>query len=148
MSGRASMRNISRPITTPLGSLEADDALANSPSATRLASNPVLPKSTRYVPTGTIANTPFRASFISWALGGLFWTSLLGGVGALCLRQGWLVEVTIKDVFGDARWTRCLRPQLGFYLASWSLFHILEFWTTAACNVEKLSVDGKSRPSL
>lgn len=137
------MQNISRPTTTPLRAVNENEILSNGSSVATSATNHVLPRPTKYVPTGTIANTPFRASFISWALGGLFWTSVLGGVAALCLREGWIRRVTVEAIFGDGRWTRCIRPQLGFYLASWSLFHILEFWTTAACNVERLSVDGK-----
>lgn len=143
LSGRTSMQNISRPSTTPRRAVNENATLSNGSSVTISATNHVLPRPTKYVPTGTIANTPFRASLISWALGGVFWTSVLGGVAALCLREGWIRGITVEMIFGDGRWTRCIRPQLGFYLASWSLFHILEFWTTAACNVEKLSVDGK-----
>jgi hypothetical protein len=142
------MQNISRPTVTKLGVINEDEPLIHASPITTSASTPVLPPPTKYVPAGTIANTPFHASFISWALGGLFWTSLLCGVTALCVREGWISGLTVEMVFGSGRWTRCIRPQLGLYLASWSLFHILEFWTTATCNVEKLSVDGKLHSCL
>lgn len=140
MSTNESVQHISRPITVTLG-LNNELKMDNSPPAA--ATSEVLPTPTKYRPAGTIPNTPFYASFISWSLGGLFWTSLLCGAATLVLREGWIPGVTVETVLGSGRWTRCIRPQLGFYLASWALFHVLEFWTTAACNKEKLSVDGE-----
>ncbi|KAI5451907.1 farnesyl cysteine-carboxyl methyltransferase [Naganishia albida] len=115
-------QHISRPITVTLMNSERkmdDTTFISVPSP---AASQVLPTPTKYRPTGTIPNTPFYASFISWSL-------------------GWIAGVTVETIFGSGRWTRCIRPQLGFYLAGWALFHVLEFWTTAACNREKLSVD-------
>jgi protein-S-isoprenylcysteine O-methyltransferase len=140
MSTNESVQHISRPITVTLGVNNAQKMDISAPAA---ATSEVLPSPTKYRPAGTIPNTPFYASFISWSLGGLFWTSLLCGAATLVLREGWIPGVTVETILGNGRWTRCVKPQLGFYLASWALFHVLEFWMTAACNKEKLSVDGE-----
>lgn len=143
-NGLQEVHHISRPITVTLGSSDSSKMLNAAPIVPPAkAMSDVLPTPTKYRPAGTIPNTPFYASFISWSLGGLFWTSLICGIATLVLREGWIPGVSVEAIFGTGRWTRCIRPQLGLYLASWALFHVLEFWTTAACNKEKLSVDGE-----
>ncbi|KAJ9109323.1 hypothetical protein QFC21_000652 [Naganishia friedmannii] len=124
-----------------LGSIRENGPTGPTISAPTDAAANVLPTPTKYTPSGTIPNTPFFASFISWCLGGLFWACITSGIVLLALQQNWLQGVTFEGVVGDGKWTRWCRPQLMFYLASWSLFHQLEFWTTAACNVDRLSVD-------
>lgn len=138
------VHHISRPITVTLGLNDSTKMSNAAPIAAPVTvTSDVLPTPTKYRPAGTIPNTPFYASFISWSLGGLFWTSLVCGTATLILREGWIPGVSVEAIFGTGGWTRAIRPQLGFYLASWALFHVLEFWTTAACNKEKLSVDGE-----
>lgn len=94
-----------------------------------------MPKSGHYEAKETIPNTPLAASVISTVLG------VAAGIAATCAVQpvlGWL---------GEANWTWA-RPQLGIYLTAWATFHILEFWTTAGWNIQKLSVDGEQACAL
>lgn len=78
---------------------------------------------------GSLPNTPLGASIISAALGALLGAGLFAAAAPL-----W--RLTGLDAAGWAR------PQLGMYLAAMGLFHLLEFWTTAGWNYNKLSVDG------
>lgn len=77
---------------------------------------------------GSLPNTPFAASVISAALGGLLATGLFAAATPLLSLSG----------LSEVGWAR---PQLGVYLAAMGLFHLLEFWTTAGWNYHKLSID-------
>lgn len=89
-----------------------------------------MPKSGHYEAKESIPNTPFAASVISVALGAV------AGIAATCAFQ------PVLRWLGEVNWTWA-RPQLGIYLTAWATFHILEFWTTAGWNLQKLSVDGE-----
>lgn len=89
-----------------------------------------MPKSGHYEAKETIPNTPLAASVISVTLGAA------AGIAATCALQ------PVLRWLGDANWAWA-RPQLGIYLTAWATFHILEFWTTAGWNFQKLSVDGE-----
>jgi protein-S-isoprenylcysteine O-methyltransferase len=75
------------------------------------------------IPHGNIPNTPLASSFIAFLLGSVFTLGsllfLLGGIPG----SFWLTY------------------RLGFFVATWSLFHYLEFAVTAGWNREKCSVD-------
>lgn len=76
---------------------------------------------------GNIPNTPLASSLIAFCLGITFTAgSLLVALGGI---QGSVVFTT----------------QLGFFVASWAIFHWLEFAVTAGWNREKCSVDCKHR---
>jgi protein-S-isoprenylcysteine O-methyltransferase len=74
-------------------------------------------------PHGNVPNTPLAVSTISFLLGSTFALGLLtflcGGFGSF-----WFATY-----------------QLGFFVASWSVFHWGEFAITAGWNREKVSVD-------
>ncbi|EAU84877.1 prenyl cysteine carboxyl methyltransferase Ste14 [Coprinopsis cinerea okayama7 len=72
---------------------------------------------------GNIPNTPLASSFIAFLLGITF------ALGATLVA---INGVPQSDV---------LTRQLGFFAASWALFHWLEFGVTAGWNREKCSVD-------
>lgn len=103
-----------------------------TPARTAAPSGLQMPKSGHYEAKETIPNTPLAASVISVALGAA------AGIAATCAFQ------PVLRWLGEASWTWA-RPQLGIYLTAWATFHILEFWTTAGWNFQKLSVDGEYR---
>lgn len=103
-----------------------------TPARTAAQSGLHMPKSGHYEAKETIPNTPLAASVISVALGAA------AGIAATCAFQ------PLLRWLGEANWTWA-RPQLGIYLTAWATFHILEFWTTAGWNFQKLSVDGEYR---
>ncbi|KAF8592398.1 protein-s-isoprenylcysteine O-methyltransferase [Ramaria rubella] len=72
---------------------------------------------------GTIPNTPFVASLISFSLGSVFALSL-----------------TVFLSGGSKEWWWATY-QLGFFFVAWSAFHWGEFAVTAGWNLEKCSVD-------
>ncbi|ODN97395.1 protein-S-isoprenylcysteine O-methyltransferase [Cryptococcus wingfieldii CBS 7118] len=84
-----------------------------------------LPKTDQYAARGTIPNTLFAVAVIAAVLG-----AVAGGSLALAGRRIW-------DAVGG-EWAR---PQLGLYLAAMAVFHLMEFFTTAGWNAQKLSVD-------
>jgi protein-S-isoprenylcysteine O-methyltransferase len=75
------------------------------------------------IPQGNIPNTPLAVSTISFLLGSIF------TLGLLAFLSGGF------DSFWFATY------QLGFFVASWSLFHWGEFAVTAGWNREKVSID-------
>lgn len=89
-----------------------------------------MPKTNAYAAKDTIPNTPLVASMISAGLGAL------AGIAAFSAVR------PVLALLGADSWTWA-RPQLGIYLAAMGLFHLLEFWTTAGWNYDKLSVDGE-----
>lgn len=88
----------------------------------------ILPSTPLNQPNGSLPNTPLAISFISAVLASLVVVPLTYVV------QPYLVSL------GSAGWGWA-RPQLGAYLASVGVFHLLEFWVTAGWNPAKLSVD-------
>ncbi|WVQ74539.1 hypothetical protein IAR50_004140 [Cryptococcus sp. DSM 104548] len=84
-----------------------------------------LPKTDQYDARGTIPNTIFAVAVIAAVLG-----AIAGGSLAFAGRRIW-----------DALSGEWARPQLGLYLAAMAVFHLMEFFTTAGWNVQKLSVD-------
>ncbi|VDB85438.1 unnamed protein product [Peniophora sp. CBMAI 1063] len=70
-------------------------------------------------PTARIPNTPLAASTVSFLLGSVFMSGAIGFLSS----PAWMPY------------------QLGFYLASWALFHWGEFAVTAGWNREKCSID-------
>jgi protein-S-isoprenylcysteine O-methyltransferase len=74
-------------------------------------------------PNGDIPNTPLAVSTISFLLGSTFALGLLTFLGG-GFRSFWFTTY-----------------QLGFFVASWSVFHWGEFAVTAGWNREKVSVD-------
>nr|KIR48060.1 hypothetical protein I312_02576 [Cryptococcus bacillisporus CA1280] len=84
-----------------------------------------LPKTDQYDPRGSIPNTVFAVALIA---------AVLGAVGGSSLA---LASQSLLDVFAGT-WAR---PQLGIYLGAMCVFHLMEFFTTAGWNPQKLSVD-------
>lgn len=71
-----------------------------------------------------IPNTPLASSLVAFVLGSLFTTGSL-----LVIFNGYSADSVV------------LTRQLGFFIASWSIFHWLEFAVTAGWNREKCSID-------
>ncbi|OXG15006.1 protein-S-isoprenylcysteine O-methyltransferase [Cryptococcus neoformans Ze90-1] len=84
-----------------------------------------LPKTDQYDPRGSIPNTVFAVALIA---------AVLGAVGGSSLA---LASQILLNVFAGS-WAR---PQLGIYLGAMCIFHLMEFFTTAGWNPQKLSVD-------
>ncbi|KAI5125019.1 hypothetical protein M0805_007443 [Coniferiporia weirii] len=84
-------------------------------------------------PHGKIPNTPSAVSTISFVLGGVFFASLSLFLSKLD------VLASLEQTKQTGWWW--MTPQLGFFLAAWSLFHWAEFSVTAGWNREKCSVD-------
>ncbi|KAF5333468.1 hypothetical protein D9611_002422 [Ephemerocybe angulata] len=74
-------------------------------------------------PHGNIPNTPLVSSLISFVLGALF---LLGSIAF------------VNGGYPGSSWVTW---QLGGFIATWAIFHYLEFAVTAGWNREKCSVD-------
>ncbi|WWD16571.1 hypothetical protein CI109_100999 [Kwoniella shandongensis] len=96
-----------------------------SSSVTPTGNGLTLPKTDQYNARGNLPNTIFAVSVISAVLGGIAAAAL-----AFAAQPFWRI------VAGS--WAR---PQLGVYIAAVAVFHLLEFFTTAGWNVQKLSVD-------
>lgn len=99
----------------------SEEVKANGSSS---SSDPLMPQSRLYRATGSIPNTALAVSLISAALGGLLVVSL---------------SLSALSVAGNILWWDA---RLGVYLGAMALFHLMEFWVTAAVNTERLSVDG------
>ena len=95
-----------------------------------VTSHDLLPHAAQYSPKGSLPNTPLAVSAVSALLGGLPISSLI------------LAARPLFSSLGSDDW-QWARPQLGVYVAALCLFHLLEFWTTAGWNVQKLSIDGE-----
>lgn len=112
------------PMSVPEDSLEERlrqrRAMSNVSSA--LEMEPIRPVA--QASHGNIPNTPLASSLIAFVLGSLFTAG-----SSLVIFNGLSVDSVI--------FTR----QLGFFIASWALFHWLEFVVTAGWNREKCSVD-------
>ncbi|RSH94600.1 hypothetical protein EHS25_004404 [Saitozyma podzolica] len=88
----------------------------------------LLPHAPQYSLRGSLPNTPLSVSVISALLGGLVGASIVSAAIPLLSHlglSGWV-------------WTS---SRLGWYGAAMGVFHLLEFWTTAGWNPQKLSVD-------
>lgn len=107
--------------------------VSNGTKQATIASHNLLPHAAQYTLRGSLPNTPLAVSVIS---------AILGGSAAVSLALA--VSPALKP-FGANEW-QWARPQLGVYLAALGMFHLLEFWTTAGWNTQKLSVDGESAP--
>ncbi|WVR03844.1 hypothetical protein IAU60_000841 [Kwoniella sp. DSM 27419] len=108
----------------PLSPSPAPSDTANSPTP-RAGSPLSMPKTDQYDPRGSLPNTLFAVTMIATILGGVLTASLV-----LVLRP--YLEILA------GRWAT---PRLGIYIAAFSLFHLLEFFTTAGWNPLKVSVD-------
>lgn len=109
-------------------------SINNLPPAHVFTSDPshtLMPAVSKYRAHNDIPNTPLAVSIISTILGGIFTTALTLTI------LGW-----ISPKVGSF-WGAWARPQLGLYVASLAIFHLLEFWVTARWNPERLSVDGE-----
>ncbi|CAD6566429.1 MAG: hypothetical protein TREMPRED_002580 [Tremellales sp. Tagirdzhanova-0007] len=91
-------------------------------------SHHLLPHAAQYSHKGSLPNTPLAVSAVSAILGGLTIASFVLAARPLLL------------LLGSDQW-QWARPQLGVYVAALGLFHLLEFWTTAGWNVQKLTID-------
>ncbi|WVQ83607.1 hypothetical protein IAT38_005748 [Cryptococcus sp. DSM 104549] len=121
-------------LPTPQGALgsrglppspDASPVLGSSQAGLFNPSPIALPKTDQYDPRGSIPNTVFAVALIAALLGAL------GGISVACAAQP-----VLRYVAGS--WAR---PQLGIYLGAMALFHLMEFFTTAGWNPQKLSVD-------
>lgn len=104
-------------------------------SAPTPTSSKLLPAASQHYANGQLPNTPFAAAVIAAALGGLTAASLA------------YLSVPYLSALGSADWT-WVRPQLGVYGAAMGTFHLMEFFTTAGWNPNKLSVDGELLPPV
>ncbi|WVN90825.1 uncharacterized protein L203_106068 [Cryptococcus depauperatus CBS 7841] len=84
-----------------------------------------LPNTDQYDPRGSIPNTVFTVALIAALLG-----AILGSSASLTSKP-------MLDLIAG-NWAR---PQLGLYIAAMAVFHLMEFFTTAGWNPQKLSVD-------
>lgn len=109
----------------------SNGAFLPSPPVTPKVNNSALPKPAHYDPKGSIPNTPLTVSVISASLGAL---------AGLCV---YAVSGPVFEYTGATEWA-WVKPQLGIYFTAMAVFHLLEYWTTAGWNPEKLSVDGES----
>jgi len=112
--------------------IKISQPVPQSTDATRAtaASQTLLPHASQYTLRGSLPNTQLSISIISTVLGGLATSSLALGL------------LPVFRAVGASHW-QWARPQLGVYGAAMGIFHLLEFWTTAGWNPQKLSVDGE-----
>ena len=85
------------------------------------------------LPLTSFANTPQNISMISFVLGLVFSSGL-----SLALGFG---HVSDPNLYLNGFARALMNPYLGLYLASWSLFHLLEYVVTATWNPLKVKVD-------
>jgi protein-S-isoprenylcysteine O-methyltransferase len=106
-------------------------ATSSTAQAASQRAHDLLPHAPQYSLRGSLPNTPLTVSVISALLGGLVGASTISAV--------------IPSLYhlGLSGWV-CTSSRLGWYGAAMGLFHLLEFWTTAGWNPQKLSVDGGS----
>jgi protein-S-isoprenylcysteine O-methyltransferase len=107
----------------------------SQPIANGTTTNNLLPHAPQYTLRRSLPNTPLAVSFISACLGGLVVSSLI------CALQ------PVFQLLGSSSWSWA-RSRLGIYGLAMGTFHLLEFWTTAGWNPQKLSVDGELRDAL
>lgn len=117
---------------SPQGSQVMNGSGCPGDSSNGTSSDPgvAMPITNHYRPRGSIPNTPLVASLISAALGALVGAALFA------------TAAPVLSFLGSASWGWA-RPQLGLYVTALGLFHLLEYWTTAGWNYQKLSVDGR-----
>ncbi|KAK8861520.1 hypothetical protein IAR55_002341 [Kwoniella newhampshirensis] len=115
-------------LPTPNGIRPTVNRQSPSPSPTPTAgtASPLaLPKTDQYYIRGSLPNTILAVSVISAILGAIAATGLTSAAQPLS-----------QYIAGS--WAR---PQLGIYIAAVAIFHLLEFFTTAGWNPQKLSID-------
>ncbi|GAA5876123.1 hypothetical protein JCM16303_007030 [Sporobolomyces ruberrimus] len=130
----------------------------SAPTSTETTATP--PPSDASTPTGPIsakplpvefpltsfASTPHNVACIAFLLGGVWSIGIylfLSNLLSFSSTTGWYVwsnKFTQVELPSQGWSTSFKSPQLGFYLASWSFFHLMEFVVTSMYNPGKLSV--------
>ncbi|KAL5530205.1 STE14 [Sanghuangporus sanghuang] len=113
------------------GRLKSNNFSELSSSKSTLEMRPVGPSQ----PHGRIPNTPGAVSLISFILGGICFLSLSTFFSKL------VVSGVSHEGFVNLEGWWWATPQLGFFLAAWSIFHWAEFVVTAGWNRDNCSVD-------
>jgi len=96
-------------------------------------------------PLTSFASTPHNVACIAFVLGGIWSIGSLLVLANLFSTSNASWFIWSKNVgsveLPDQGWKSSLSsPQLGYYLASWSFFHLMEFVVTSMYNPGKLSV--------
>ncbi|KAL8284222.1 hypothetical protein RQP46_004971 [Phenoliferia psychrophenolica] len=118
---------------TPPGPSRAERL--NPPSA------PLQGKFTISYPLRSFASTPHNVACIAFLLGGLWSLGLASAVGVFSGKHLiWSPAADAASLPPQGLVNALFSPFLGFYLASWAFFHLLEFVVTSMYNPGKLSV--------
>ncbi|GAA5922263.1 protein-S-isoprenylcysteine carboxyl O-methyltransferase [Sporobolomyces koalae] len=134
------------PPASPFAARPAPSSVSDSTSSTQEddESRPVSSKPLPVeFPLTSFASTPHNVACIAFLLGGLWSIGLALFLSNVFSASNWFVwsREWSESELAVQGWSTALRsPQLGFYLASWSFFHLLEFVVTSMYNPGKLSV--------
>ena len=92
-------------------------------------------------PLTSFASTPHNVACIAFLLGAVWSLGLASAAGVLFGKHFvWSPSAGATSLEPQGLKNALLSPFLGFYLASWALFHLLEFVVTSLYNPGKLSV--------
>lgn len=94
-------------------------------------------------PLASFASTPHNVACISFLLGGLWAAGMLSASTLVANHSKQLIWSPSADASALAPQglvNAIFSPFLGFYLASWAFFHLMEFVVTSMYNPGKLSV--------
>jgi len=137
---------------SPTSSTTPEPTTTQSPTDT--PSHPVSAKPLPVeFPLTSFASTPHNVACIAFVLGGIW------SIGSLLVLANlfspsnsnwfvWTKNVGSVELPLQGWKTSLSSPQLGFYLASWSFFHLMEFVVTSMYNPGKLSVSCQFSLSL
>lgn len=99
-------------------------------------------------PLGSFESTPHNVACIAFLLGALWFLGLSIFSNLILRDETWLLwspKATGAELPPQGLREALRSPVLGVYLASWAMFHLLEFVVTSMWNPGKLSVSCEFR---
>jgi hypothetical protein len=126
----------------PTASEGSTPSSSSAPSSTSTGPTSAKPIPVEF-PLTSFSSTPHNVACIAFVLGACWATGL--ALSLPNLNSGWFnwsSPLTAASKLPQQGWWTAVTksPQLGTYLASWAIFHLLEFTVTSMYNPGKLSV--------
>ncbi|ORY85303.1 Isoprenylcysteine carboxyl methyltransferase family-domain-containing protein [Leucosporidium creatinivorum] len=124
-------------------SSSTDKAADGDKTSTPTVSQPTSSRPYISYPLGSFESTPHNVACISFLLGALWFLGLSLFFNLVFRSEKWLLwspNATGEELGAQGLREALKSPVLGVYLASWAMFHLLEFVVTSMWNPGKLSV--------